>query len=111
MKVPPEMHYLIPYGNLPELPGGRLAMSCYSHDPPDISRNTAWVFFILEVPPAAGPLHTEVWGDSFQLRDGYLLPPTAPGLGVRLTEEVKKKHPFQPGTGEFSSVPGRVMRT
>ena len=66
---------------------------------------------ILEVPPAAGPLHTEVWGDSFQLRDGYVLPPTAPGLGVRLTEEVKKKHPFQPGTGEFSSVPGKVMST
>ena len=45
MKVPHEMHYLIPYGNIVELPGGRLAISCYSHDPNDISRNTAWVFF------------------------------------------------------------------
>ncbi len=39
------MRYLTPYGNIVMLPGGRLAISCYSHDLNDISRNTAWVFF------------------------------------------------------------------
>ena len=45
MKVPPQMHYLIRYRNIVGLPGRRLAISCYSHNPNDISRNTAWVFF------------------------------------------------------------------
>ena len=33
---------------------------------------------ILEIPPAAGPLHTELWGDSFVMKDGYVLPPQPP---------------------------------
>lgn len=66
---------------------------------------------ILEVPPAAGPLHTELWGDSFVLRDGYVLPPEAPGLGVHLTEAIKARYPFVPGTGEFNSVPGKILTT
>ncbi|MCX6030370.1 MAG: mandelate racemase/muconate lactonizing enzyme family protein [Chloroflexi bacterium] len=64
---------------------------------------------ILEIPPAAGPLHTELWGDSFVMRDGYVLPPQAPGLGVRLTDEIKAKFPFIPGSGEFNSVPGKIL--
>ena len=56
-----------------------------------------------------GPLHTELWGDSFRMRDGYVLPPQAPGLGVRLNDEIKAKYPFVPGTGEFNSVPGKRM--
>lgn len=66
---------------------------------------------ILEIPPAAGPLHTELWGDSFAMRDGYVLPPEAPGLGVRLTDEIKARYPFVPGSGEFNSVPGKVLTT
>lgn len=64
---------------------------------------------ILETPPAAGPLHTEVWGESLQLVDGMIAAPTAPGLGVTLSEELKAKYPFVPGSGEFVSVPGKVM--
>ena len=45
MKVPPQMEDPIPYGNIIELPGGRLAISCYSHGPGDLARNTAWIFF------------------------------------------------------------------
>ena len=66
---------------------------------------------ILEIPPAAGPLHTELWGDSFRMRDGYVLPPQAPGLGVRLNDEIKARYPFVPGTGEFNSVPGKILTT
>jgi L-alanine-DL-glutamate epimerase-like enolase superfamily enzyme len=66
---------------------------------------------IVELPPAAGALHREVWGDSLQMVDGAVLPPAAPGLGVVLTEELKAEYPFVPGTGEFVSVPGKVMRS
>jgi galactonate dehydratase len=38
-----------------------------------------------------------------------IVAPTAPGLGVTLTEELKAKCPFVPGTGEFVSVPGKVL--
>jgi galactonate dehydratase len=64
---------------------------------------------ILELPPAAGPLHTELWGDSLVMRDGYVLPPQAPGLGVRLTDEIKQRYPFVPGSGEFNTVPGKIL--
>jgi L-alanine-DL-glutamate epimerase-like enolase superfamily enzyme len=66
---------------------------------------------ILETPPAPGPLHTELWGESFVMRDGYVLPPEQPGLGVRLTDEIKAKYPFVPGSGEFNSVPGKIVMT
>lgn len=64
---------------------------------------------ILEVPPAYGPLHREVVGDSFVMRDGMVLPPRTPGLGIALTDDVKERFPFQPGSGEFNSVPGKVL--
>jgi L-alanine-DL-glutamate epimerase-like enolase superfamily enzyme len=66
---------------------------------------------IAELPPAAGPLHTELWGDNLQLRDGHVLRPDAPGLGVELTEATRAAYPFRPGAEEFSSVPGKVMRS
>jgi galactonate dehydratase len=64
---------------------------------------------IIEAAPAYGPLHYELIGDSFRLRDGYLLPPEKPGLGIELTEATIQKFPFIPGSGEFNSVPGKVL--
>ena len=64
---------------------------------------------ILEVAPAYGPLHSEVIGDSLVLRDGNILPPTKPGLGIELTESTKRRFPFVPGSGEFNSVPGKIL--
>ncbi len=61
---------------------------------------------ILEIPPLAGPLHTEIWGDGYRFENGCILPPQAPGLGVRLTDEVKAKFPFVAGSGEWNTVPG-----
>lgn len=66
--------------------------------------------FILEVPPAFGPLHREVVGDSFVMRDGKVLAPTTPGLGIVLTDELKRRFPFVPGSGEFNSMPGKILR-
>ena len=50
-----------------------------------------------------------LWGDSLVMRDGYVLPPQAPGLGVRLTDEIKQRYPFVPGSGEFNTVPGKIL--
>ena len=65
---------------------------------------------IMEIPPAMGPLHREMIGDSFVMRNGKVLPPQTPGLGIQLTGELKERFPFVPGTGEFASVPGKPCR-
>lgn len=64
---------------------------------------------ILEVPPDFGPLHAEIMGESFQMRDGSVLPPTTAGLGITLTDAMKQRFPFEPGSGEYNSVVGKVM--
>jgi galactonate dehydratase len=65
---------------------------------------------ILEVPPDFAGLHSELLLDgSFILKDGHVLPPEQPGLGIRLTDEVKQRYPFVLGSGEFNSVPGKVL--
>lgn len=64
---------------------------------------------ILEIAPAYGPLHEEVIGDSFSVKDGYVLPPEKPGLGITLSEDTIRRFPFVPGSGEFNSVPGKIL--
>jgi L-alanine-DL-glutamate epimerase-like enolase superfamily enzyme len=64
---------------------------------------------MLEVPPDYGPLHSELIDGGLVLRDGYILPPERPGLGVNLTDDIKRRFPFRPGSGEFISVPGKVL--
>ncbi len=64
---------------------------------------------VLEIPPAYGPLHSEIMGDSFIMKDGRIFPPQKPGLGIELTERVKEKYPFVRGSGEFNSVPGKIL--
>jgi galactonate dehydratase len=66
---------------------------------------------ILEVAPAYGPLHSEVIGDSLQIKDGYVLPPEQPGLGIHLSKDTIERFPFVTGTGEFNSVPGKILNT
>lgn len=66
---------------------------------------------VVEIPPDAGELHTLLWGDSLVIENGFVLPPQAPGLGVELDDEVKEMFPFEPGMEEFSSVPGKVLRS
>ncbi len=64
---------------------------------------------ILEIAPAYAGLHSEVVQDSFVMKDGYVYPPEKPGLGIVLTDEIKNRYPFQPGSGEFNSVPGKIL--
>jgi galactonate dehydratase len=63
---------------------------------------------MLEIAPAFGPLHSDVVGESFRMKDGRVLPPGGPGLGIRLTDETKARFPFK-GGGEFNSVPGKIL--
>jgi len=66
---------------------------------------------ILEIPPAFGPLHAEIIEGAFQMKDGFVLPPNKPGLGIKLTNEIKNRFPFVRGSGEFNSVPGKILNT
>ena len=66
---------------------------------------------ILEIPPDYAGLHTDLLDGSFVMKDGYVLPPDRPGLGVILTDEIRRRYPFVPGTGEFNSVPGKKLTT
>lgn len=65
---------------------------------------------VLELPPAAGPLHREIHGDSLRMENGAVLPPAQPGLGIRLTDDIKNRFPFVAGSGEFNSVPGKILQ-
>ena len=64
---------------------------------------------VLEMPPSPGPLHEELFKESFRMADGFVLPPETPGLGVTLNDEIKNRFPFVPGSGEFNDVPGKVL--
>lgn len=64
---------------------------------------------MLEVPPDYAELHQLVIGDSVQMKDGRILPPQTPGLGIELTDEVRNRFAFVPGSGEFNTVPGKVL--
>jgi len=66
---------------------------------------------IVEVAPAFGPLHSEIIKCELQLKNGYLMPPELPGLGIELTDKTIKRFPFIPGSGEFNSVAGKVLTT
>ncbi len=66
---------------------------------------------ILEIPPDYAGLHSDVIAGGLIIEDGYVLPPDRPGLGVVLTDDIKRRYAFQPGSGEFNSVPGKVLST
>ncbi|MGH3563004.1 MAG: mandelate racemase/muconate lactonizing enzyme family protein, partial [Mycobacterium sp.] len=57
--------------------------------------------FILERPFMDNPLDTETLVEPLQIEDGQLLPPAAPGLGVQLTEELKQRYRYQPGSASL----------
>jgi L-alanine-DL-glutamate epimerase-like enolase superfamily enzyme len=64
---------------------------------------------ILEVAPAYGPLHSEILDGAFVMKDGNVQLPDRPGYGIRLTDDIIRRFPFQPGSGEYNSVPGKVL--
>jgi len=57
--------------------------------------------FILEYPVMNNPLDTEMLVEPLGISSGHVLPPQAPGLGVRLTDDIKNKYPYEPGSSSF----------
>jgi galactonate dehydratase len=51
-------------------------------------------FLILESIETWGGFHTEILKSPIQFEDGHVIPPTAPGLGVELNEEVARANPY-----------------
>ncbi len=51
-------------------------------------------FLILESILDWSGFHAEILKTPMQWQDGYVIPPTAPGLGVELDEDVATKHPY-----------------
>jgi L-alanine-DL-glutamate epimerase-like enolase superfamily enzyme len=58
-------------------------------------------FGIQEQGAPPGTLLTDVVPVQVEMKDGYLLPPTRPGLGIEFDREAARRHPFQmpEGTG------------
>jgi L-alanine-DL-glutamate epimerase-like enolase superfamily enzyme len=56
---------------------------------------------MLERPIMGNPLETEILVAPLQVEDGCVLPPTAPGLGLELTEEVRRKYTYVPGSASL----------
>lgn len=51
-------------------------------------------FLIQEGIETWGGFHAEILKEPIEWQKGYIIPPTAPGLGVELDEEVAAKHPY-----------------
>lgn len=51
-------------------------------------------FLIQESIETWGGFHGEILKEPIKWEDGYIIPPTAPGLGIELNEEVAAKHPY-----------------
>ena len=64
-------------------------------------------FLVLEGIKDWGGFHAEILKDSIRFEDGYVLPPTAPGLGVELDEEVAARHPYEDDALHLTAAPVR----
>jgi L-alanine-DL-glutamate epimerase-like enolase superfamily enzyme len=53
--------------------------------------------WMLEYPTWGFPLRDELLLEPLVIEDGYLYPPTAPGLGIALRQETIDKYPYRPG--------------
>ena len=52
-------------------------------------------FLIQESIETWGGFHAEILKSPVRWENGYIIPPTAPGLGVELNEEVAARHPYE----------------
>jgi L-alanine-DL-glutamate epimerase-like enolase superfamily enzyme len=56
------------------------------------------------------PLLTDLWIEPPVIENGRIRLADTPGLGVRLPEGFLEKYPFERGSGEFSSVTGKMLK-
>ncbi len=62
--------------------------------------NCTWV----EHPVLGNPLESELFIEPLVIDHGCVRPPTTPGLGIRLTAEIRQKYQFVPGSGSVFGV-------
>jgi len=55
----------------------------------------------LERPVMNNPLDTELLVEPLPVEDGFCSPPISPGLGVHITDEIKAKYPYEPGSASL----------
>ncbi len=55
------------------------------------------------------PLLTELWIEPPVIENGRIRLADTPGLGVRLPDGFLERYPFEPGSGEFNSVEGKLL--
>ena len=56
------------------------------------------------------PLLSELWVEPPTLENGCVRLADTPGLGVRLPDDFLERYPFEPGSGEFCSVQGKILQ-
>ena len=54
-------------------------------------------FLIQESIETFGGFYGEVLKEPIQWQDGFIIPPTKPGLGIELNEEVAERHAYEGG--------------
>jgi L-alanine-DL-glutamate epimerase-like enolase superfamily enzyme len=69
-----------------------------------VMANVHWAFtqpniMVQEIPTWGFPLRDALLVEPIRFDGGHILPPTAPGLGLRLTDEIRAKYPWQGGYG------------
>jgi len=64
---------------------------------------------ILEMPTVPNPLRDELLVEPWQLRNGKLPLPTAPGLGVVIKEDLEERYPFRPDAVYLVPETSRLM--
>jgi len=55
-------------------------------------------FLIQEVMRSDVPWRYDVVTDALDIREGFIVPPTRPGIGIEINEQEAAKHPYQPET-------------
>ncbi len=66
-------------------------------NPPPSHGGPYWVFLKLTTDNGIegfGEVYGEILKEPIQWEDGYIIPPTKPGLGIELDEEVAAQHPY-----------------
>ncbi len=58
-------------------------------------------FLVQESIETFGGFHGELLKKPIRGEDGYIIPPTEPGLGVELDEAVAESHPYNEGDPGF----------
>ena len=69
-----------------------------------VAANLSWAFtqpnvFCQEYPTWGFPLRDALLAEPLPIEHGYLMPPTAPGLGLTLTEEGRRQYAWREGGG------------